>query len=135
MIYILEGCSGAGKTTFVNTLEGYECKKKQIRRFDGIKAELEANKDNNIVYDRLFMLGWLDRDDKEYSQLNEYLKSLPYVKCIKFETDTETSYQKRVKYRQGLNLPVIEEEVRERINYENERYAHIFEIMDVFEEA
>lgn len=133
MIYILEGVSGGGKTSYVNYLDGFEYKKLMLRTFDEIKAELEANEGKNIVYDRLFMNVQLNSSDEDLIALNEYLRSLPNVKCYKFMTDKESSFNKRVGDMERNNVPYNPEKLRERMDKEHDRYTHIFEVMTVFE--
>ena len=42
----------------------------------------ELNDKDNIVYDRLFCLEFMNHSDEEILELNEYLKSLTNVKCL-----------------------------------------------------
>lgn len=109
MIYILEGNSGSGKTTYANYL-GLPVKKLQLITFDQIKEELTTN--DNVVYDRLFGAAWLDRCDKEVLELNEWLKRQKNVKCIGFQG---SSYKGKAVLR----------EIR--------GFERLFGLMDVFE--
>lgn len=133
MIYILEGVSGGGKTTFVNTLKGFYRKKLMLRTFDEIKAEIEANKDKNVVYDRLFMNVWLNRNDRDLEDLNYYLQHRPFVKCLGFMTDKETSFNKRMKEMYDNNIAHIPDRLKARMSEEHDRYLHVFDVMTVFE--
>ena len=135
MIYVLEGPSGSGKTTFTNTLKGFIFRKTMYRDLKGIREALEEVELEDIAYDRLFMNVWLDRSDEELRGLNVYFKSLKDVKFYKFMTDKETSFQARLARIKETGREIDEEKLRERINYEVDRYEHIFSIMDVFEEA
>lgn len=94
MIYILEGASNSGKTTFANNLvkEGYRYEKKNLKTLDEIKHELENN--DNVVYDRLFGLPYRNKTSEEIQQLDYYLSSLSNVRCIRFITTLEKTLQK-----------------------------------------
>lgn len=135
MIYLLEGISGSGKTTFSKTFDSYEYKKLMLKTVEEIKNELENNKDKDVVYDRLFMNCWLDKSDEELSELNKYLKSLSYVKCIRFMTSTkEESFERKVKFFKENGTSYNEKYLKEFLFKEYDRYLRVFGIMDVFKE-
>lgn len=73
MIYIIEGNTGAGKTTFINTLSGFEIRKLGLSSLQEIQDTL-SNVNGDVVFDRLFGLSWLNKTDDEILELNEYLK-------------------------------------------------------------
>lgn len=109
MIYVLEGNSGSGKSTYATGL-ALPVRKLNLLTFDEIKQELNGK--DNVVYDRLFGAAWLDRCDKEVLALNEWLKRQRNVKCIGFQG---SSYKGKAVLR----------EIR--------GFERLFGLMDVFE--
>lgn len=92
MIYILEGIHGGGKTTYAKSL-GLPIKSCYLRDFELIDQELKDK--NDIVYDRLFSLAYMDRSTQpEIIFLNNYFKSLGNVKCLMFICDREIGWQR-----------------------------------------
>ena len=63
MIYIIEGNTGAGKTTFVNSLKGFEVRKTNLNTLEEIKETLSKIK-GDVVFDRMFGIRWIDKPDK-----------------------------------------------------------------------
>ena len=111
MIYVLEGNSGSGKTTYATSL-ALPVRKLNLLTFDEIKQELNGK--DNVVYDRLFGAAWLDRCDKEVLELNEWLKGQRNVKCIGFQGSS---------HKEKTN--VLLREIR--------GFERLFGLMDVFE--
>lgn len=100
MIYIIEGNTGAGKTTFINTLSGFEIRKLGLSSLQEIQDTL-SNVNGDVVFDRLFGLSWLNKTDDEILELNEYLKTVPNLVCYKFMVDEATSLERYIDKKNG----------------------------------
>lgn len=123
MIYILEGIHGGGKTTYANTLNLpilHRC----YSRLEGVKNELEDK--DNVVYDRLFSLAYINNTDEDITSLNNYLKSLDNVKCLMFICDKELGWQRECdKHRNFVT--------REEYDRVYDGILNLISKMDVFE--
>jgi len=137
MIYIIEGNTGAGKTTFVNSLKGFEVRKTNLNTLEEIKETLSKIK-GDVVFDRMFGIRWIDKPDKEILELNEYLKTVPDLVCYKFMVDEETSLERFIQKIKGSSEREIhkqEEDIfKKRVDRQYEGFIRLFSLMDVFVE-
>lgn len=137
MIYIIEGNTGAGKTTFVNSLKGFEVRKTNLTTLEEIKETLSKIK-GDVVFDRMFGIRWIDKPDKEILELNEYLKTVPDLVCYKFMVDEETSLERFIQKTKGSSKREIhkqEEDIfKKRVDRQYEGFIRLFSLMDVFVE-
>lgn len=135
MIYIVEGNSGSGKTTFINSLEGFEKRKVILNSLDEIKETLSSIK-SDVAYDRLFGLAWFDKTYEEILELNEYLKTLPNVICYKFFVDEQLSLERYIDKWKSVNQREMYEAERKMIEQNIHKqyigFKKLFTIMDVF---
>lgn len=68
MIYIIEGITGAGKTTFANSLKGFEVRKTNLNTLEEIKETLSKIK-GDVVFDRMFGIKRVDRQYEGFIRL------------------------------------------------------------------
>jgi thymidylate kinase len=137
MIYIIEGNTGAGKTTFINTLSGFEIRKLGLSSLQEIQDTL-SNVNGDVVFDRLFGLSWLNKTDDEILELNEYLKTVPNLVCYKFMVDEATSLERYIdKKKTILGREICEQEkviFSQTVHRQYEGFIRLFKLMDVFKE-
>lgn len=123
MIYILEGIHGAGKTYYAENVLKMETKKLRLKRLPLIK---QALKEDNVVFDRLFGLAYIDAPRYEIEKLNDYLKTRKDIKCYMFICDREISWKRE----QEKHPNAITREEHDRVYDGMER---LYNLMDVFE--
>lgn len=138
MIYIIEGNTGAGKTTFTNSLKGFEVRKLSLSSLEEIKNTLSMVR-GDVVFDRLFGIMWLDKTDKEILELNEYLKTVPNLVCYKFMADEETSLERFIQKQKILlkKDKICEQEkaiFSQAVHKQYIGFNRLFSLMDVFVE-
>lgn len=137
MIYIIEGITGAGKTTFANSLKGYEIRKTKLSTFEEIKNTL-SEIEGNVVFDRLFGIRWIYRPEKEILELNEYLKTVPNLICLKFMVDKNISleeYSKKIEVNFKREIHKQEKVIFKKVvDRQHEGFTKLFKLMDVFKE-
>lgn len=135
MIYIIEGNTGSGKTTYANSLEGFEIHKHDLDYLQQIKDELSTIK-SDVAFDRLFGSAWFDKTYEEILELNEYLKSVPDLICYKFIVDEELSLERYIeKWKKNMKREMYEEEkvmIQQMIHKQYIGFKKLFTIMDVF---
>lgn len=138
MIYIIEGNTGAGRTTFVNSLKGFEVRKTNLNTLEEIKETLSKIK-GDVVFDRMFGIRWIDKPDKEILELNEYLKTVPDLVCYKFMADEETSLERFIQKQKILlkKDKICEQEkaiFSQAVHKQYIGFNRLFSLMDVFVE-
>jgi thymidylate kinase len=136
MIYIIEGITGAGKTTFANSLKGYEIRKLGLSSLQEIQDTL-SNVNGDVVFDKLFGLSsWLNKTDDEILELNEYLKTVPNLVCYKFMVDEATSLERYIdKKKTILGREICEQEkviFSQTVHRQYIGFNRLFSLMDVF---
>jgi len=135
MIYIIEGIIGAGKTTFANSLKGYEIRKLGLSSLQEIQDTL-SNVNGDVVFDKLFGLSWLNKTDDEILELNEYLKTVPNLVCYKFMVDEATSLERYIdKKKTILGREICEQEkviFSQTVHRQYIGFNRLFSLMDVF---
>lgn len=137
MIYIIEGNTGAGKTTFANSLKGFEVRKTNLNTLEEIKETLSKIK-GDVVFDRMFGIRWIDRSEKEILELNEYLKTVPNLICLKFMVDKNTSLERYSKKKEVNSKREIHKQekaiFKKVVDRQYEGFIRLFSLMDVFVE-
>lgn len=121
MIYIVEGSSSSGKTTFVKSLveKGVPLIEKKPYSFEEMEKIIPTIQDG--VFDKPFIHCNLRKTDEELLDFSDWLKSFSNVVCIKCTCDKTHCCDKAKTEKQ-------------RIYYEEEWewYKHCFEVMDCF---
>ena len=135
MIYIIEGNSGSGKTTYINSLTGFEIRKQNLVSLQEIKDTMSSI-ETDVAFDRLFGLLWFNKTYEEILELNEYLKSLPNVICYRFMVDEQISLECYIKKWKELHKREIYKEERimieQNVHKQYIGFKKLFTIMDVF---
>lgn len=123
MIYILEGIHGGGKSTYAKSLN-LPIHYQYLPTLPLIQQELSGKQ--NIVYDRMFSLAYINNNDEEIEALNTYLKSLSDVKCLMFICERELGWQRECdKHRDYVT--------REEYDRVYDGILNLISKMDVFE--
>lgn len=120
MIYILDGMSEAGKTSYAKST-GLPIKKKVLNSFEEVVSELNNN--DNVAYDRFLNVYYIS--DEEAQKINTYLLNRTDCVCKMFICDLEKGWQRVVSSGKGIT----------REKYENTYYAckHIKDYLTVYE--
>lgn len=91
MIYILDGMSASGKSTYAESL-GLPIKKITLNTLEEVIAELSEKDD--VVYDRFLNIYYLSKD--EAIRINDYLLSNKNCSCKLFICDLDAGWNRVV---------------------------------------
>lgn len=135
MIYIIEGNTGSGKTTYVNSLKGVEIRKVYLNSLQEIKDTLSSI-NTNVAFYRFLGSSWFDKTYEEILELSDYLKTVPGLICYRFFVDEELSLKRYIeKWKKQIAREMYDEEkemIGQRIHRQYIGFKKLFTIMDVF---